>query len=190
MSDLSVTIDLSTLAQSAERAKAMLEDLRGRYRLERFEFTKEVRIAPGEYPHSHPVLTVNTFAVDDEDRFLSTYLHEQIHWYLTDHREAELARAIEALRGAYPEVPSAESEGARSVYSIYLHLAVNWLEIETISRLIGRDKTLALFDNAPVYRWIYATVIEDWDSLAALLHETGIAPMPDARQLLAAGASG
>ena len=181
--ELTITIDLSTVENSALRARALLQDLRERYNLARFEFTKAVRIAPYEIPHSHPVLTLNTLYVDREDNFLSTYLHEQIHWYLSDHREAELDQAIQALKLRYPEVPSAESEGARSEYSIYLHLVVNWLEIEATAQLIGRDEALRLFDDPVVYRWIYRTVVKDWGEIGALLKETGIAPLPDAQAL-------
>lgn len=183
MSDISVTIDLSTAEAKADRARALLRDLRARHDLARFEFTRQVRIAPHEIPHSHPVLTLNTFVIDDEAAFLGTYLHEQIHWYLTDHRDREVARAVATLRQRYPDVPSPESQNARDTYSIYLHLVVNWLEIEALAHLLGRSAALHLYEAPRVYPWIYATAIRDRQPIGALLTETGIAPMPDARSL-------
>ena len=182
MSELTIRID--AVAQgNAEQASALLQKLRERFDLAQFEFTKEIRIAPDEVPHSHPVLTLNAFLLDNENMFLSTYLHEQIHWYLTDHRAMELSRAIEILQQRYPDVPSPESERARDEYSIYLHLVVNWLQIEATGKVIGRGETLRLFDEPFVYRWIYGAVIRDWRSIGGLLSESGISPMPDARSL-------
>ncbi len=183
ISPICIKIDLSTSERNAEAAKKLLVSLRAQYDLARFEFTQEVRIAPNEVPHSHPILTLNTLEVGNPKRFLSTYLHEQIHWYLSDHCKAELPNAIDALKVRYPKVPSPVSQRARDVYSIYLHLAVNWLEIEATSSLIGREATLRLFDDPSVYRWIYRTVIEDWEAIGSLLAKTNVAPMTDARLL-------
>ncbi len=115
--------------------------------------------------------------------FLSTYLHERIHWYLTDHRAMEESRAIEILQQRYPDLPSPESERALDEYSIYLHLVVNWLEIEPTGKVIGREETLRLFDEPFVYPWIYRTVIRDCRSIGGLLIDSRISPMPDARSL-------
>ena len=157
--------------------------MRQRFDLAQFEFTKKIRITADEKPHSHPILTLNTFHIDNENMFLSTYLHEQIHWYLADHRAVDSSQAIEILQQRYPNVPSPESERARDEYSIYLHLVVNWLEIEATGKVIGRDETLRVFDEPFVYRWIYGAVIRDWRSIGGLLSESGISPMPVARSL-------
>ncbi|MCR9212184.1 MAG: hypothetical protein NXI13_00590 [Proteobacteria bacterium] len=64
----------------------MLFKLHDRYDLSRWEYTKKVRIAPYEIPHSHPILTLNSqYAIGpgaDEDLILATYIHEQLHWAL------------------------------------------------------------------------------------------------------------
>ena len=92
MNDFNVEIDLETAQRDAEAARDLLRGLRERYDLSDWEYTHTVRIAPLEVPHSHPVLTLNAMDVRDEDAFLSTYLHEQIHWGLDLHREDETAR--------------------------------------------------------------------------------------------------
>lgn len=181
--EIKIDIDLSSTEDRAKRARELLQTLRERRDLARFEFTKRVRIAPNEIPHSHPILTINTFAIENENKFLSTYLHEQVHWYLHDHRRPQLAKAIALLKKRYPEVPSPKSERARDEYSIYLHLVVNWLEIDAMSQVIGRDPALRVFERPVAYRWIYRTVIKDWDLIGSVLRDTGVAPMPDARKV-------
>ena len=59
--------------------------------------TRRVRIESGAVPHSHPVLTLNTRHLGDDERQLATFLHEQLHWYLNA-REAAVGKAIAELR--------------------------------------------------------------------------------------------
>jgi hypothetical protein len=80
--DLEIELDFTRVQQSAKRVRTMLVELRRRFDVTPFEFCKKVRIAPTEVPHSHPRITLNTWARDDLG-LLSTYLHEQLHWYVT-----------------------------------------------------------------------------------------------------------
>lgn len=102
-------------------------------------FTHEVVITSEGIPHSHPVLTLTTESeyFEDDLRQLSTFVHEQLHWFAADN-EAAVERAIEHLRRRYPEVPVRGGEGGRSEYSTYLHLIVNWLELDAMVELVGR----------------------------------------------------
>ena len=115
-----VDIDLETAQRSATEARDRLLELRERYDLSRWEYARTVRIAPTERAHSHPVLTLNGFHNADEDAFLSTYLHEQIHWGLDLHREEETERAIEKLRDAYPDAHRGLPETGDDEYTTYL----------------------------------------------------------------------
>ena len=78
--ELEISIDLGTAKDNAERAVEMLVGLRRKYDLRRWEYTRQIRIAPLEIPHSHPVLTLNGFhaapGFENEDKFLQNYLHE------------------------------------------------------------------------------------------------------------------
>ena len=65
-------IDLGETERAAINIKSMLLKLRGDYDLAPLEYTRKVRIAPGEVPRSHPVLTLNTMA-RDEHALLSVY---------------------------------------------------------------------------------------------------------------------
>jgi hypothetical protein len=79
---LTISVDFAAVRDSAERVRGMLLDMRARFDLSPFEYTRQVRIAPTEIPHSHPVLTLNTWVRDDLGLLLM-YVHEQMHWYVT-----------------------------------------------------------------------------------------------------------
>jgi hypothetical protein len=187
--DLEIMLDFGTVQRSADRVRDMIVDLRSRFDLARFEYTKRIRIAPLEIPHSHPTLTLNTWVPDERGplsdglHLLSSYLHEQMHWYVTWYSHARpicRGQLFRALRERYPRVPP---DAAQDEYSIYLHLVVNWLEIEVTARFMDRDRVVAGVEARPFYRWIYRTVIEDWTPLADLYHHHGLLPLRHATDM-------
>jgi len=183
--NLEITLDLSAAQRSAERVRNMLQDLRARHELAAFEYTRQVRIAPMEIPHSHPVLTLNTW-VRDEIGLLSSYLHEQMHWYLTWYSHAHAARwraLYHELLVRYPDAPVGPPEGASDAFSTYLHLVINWLEIDAVARFRDRDKVIRHVSALPFYAWMYRTVIEDWEPLAALYAGHAVIPLRPATSM-------
>jgi hypothetical protein len=102
--DLEITLDLDTVRRSADHVRDMLIDLRTRFDLASLEYTKQVRIAPLEIPHSHPTLMLNTW-VRDELGLLSTYLHEQMHWYLTWYSHAHPLRWRDLFQASMSDIP-------------------------------------------------------------------------------------
>jgi len=80
--DFRIDIELDHAEREAVRIRELLSALRARHDLARYEFTRHVRIVPAGPTHSHPILTLGTRFAENEDLLLSTYLHEQMHWYL------------------------------------------------------------------------------------------------------------
>jgi hypothetical protein len=181
MSDeIKYSIDLSTAKARAEAIIECIKRWREQNDIRRFEFTKHIRIAPTELPHSHPVLTLNTQLYDPE-AILCEYLHEQMHWYTERLGCAGPdSLLISELKRRYPAAPVGFPEGANDEYSTYLHLLVNWLEIETASQFMMRTRTEAIARGKHYYRWIYRTVLADWQELEALFRERGIVPIAPA----------
>jgi hypothetical protein len=185
--DLDITLDFASVQRAAERVRDMLADLRQKHDLARFEYAKQVRIAPTEIPHSHPTITLNTW-IHDDLTLLSTYLHEQMHWYVTWYSHAcapQWQELFRQLRVRYPAVPVGGADGAQDEFSTYLHLIVNWLEIEAVSQFFGRERVVAHAGALPFYRWPYRTVIDDWVSLGATYAEQGLMPFRFATQMSA-----
>lgn len=186
--DVRVDIDLGEAEREADRIRAWLIALRRRHDLRRFEFTRHVRIVPAGPTYSHPILTLGTRFTETEDNLLSTYLHEQMHWYLwllggPDHDP--VVPFFDELVRRYPQAPIWLPEGARSYEQTYIHLVVCWLEIEATAELIGRTRANRMADTNWGYRWIYRTVVDDRDALCELLTAHGVYPMIPAPELIA-----
>ena len=132
------------------------------------------------------MLTLGNRFADNEDILLSTYLHEQMHWYLwhlgTPERDM-VAPFMDELVRRYPDAPIMLPDGARNYEATYVHLVVNWLELAATSELIGRPRAFALAEAQHTYRWIYRTVLRDWDALAELYERHELLPIRSAAEL-------
>lgn len=162
-----------------ERGRQQLERLLGTYNLDPWVFTRTVRIESYVIPHSHPVLTLNTRYLDDDHHALSTFVHEQAHWFeAADERASASRRAIEDLRAMYPNPPVPEEVGTRSDRSTYLHLMINWLELDAMAELVGEQNARAVLAEKGHYEWIYERVLEDTDGIGRILarHDMLITP--------------
>jgi hypothetical protein len=158
----------------------------------RYEYTRVIRIVPGGDTFAHPILTLGNRFAGSEDQLLSTYLHEQMHWYLWllgTPQVDPIAPFYDELVRRYPHAPTSLPDGARNYEATYIHLVVNWLEIATLSEFIGRERAVALALAQTSYRWLYRTVVNDWDSLGALYADHGLVPITPAPQLIAQNAA-
>ncbi|NBB75282.1 MAG: hypothetical protein GVY35_16675 [Bacteroidetes bacterium] len=163
------------------QAREQLQRLLSEYDLDPWIVTTRIRIAAGEIPHSHPILTLNTKYLDDDLRQLATFLHEQMHWYESaDAREAAVDRAIEDLRQRYPNPPDHEAIGTRSAYSTYLHLMVNGLTFDALRHLLGEAEARTLTNENPIYRWVNQRVLDDTEAIRAILDAHGLIIDPGA----------
>lgn len=178
--DFRIIIDLDHAEREARRVAELLAALRKRHDLSRFEFTRLVCVQPAGATRSHPILTLGTRFAESEDLLLSTYLHEQMHWYLWRLGGPDfdpIAPFFDELVRRYPKAPTRLPEGGRSYEQTYLHLVVCWLEIWAATELIGRQRAAATAEAPWGYRWVYRTVLEDWDALGSLLAMHGIVPV-------------
>jgi hypothetical protein len=184
--DLRIELDLEHARREGERVRELLAALRRRHDLARYEYTKIVRIVPGGDTVAQPVLTLGNRFADSEDLLLSTYLHEQMHWYLwhlgTPERDM-VAPFYDELVRRYPDAPTDLPDGARSYDATYSHLVVNWLEIAATAEFIGRERAFAVAAAQRSYRWIYRTVVRDWDRLGELYERHDIVPIRTADTL-------
>jgi hypothetical protein len=187
-----IDVDLEHARREGERVSGLLAALRRRHDLSRFEYTTIVRVVPGGDTFAHPVLTLGNRFAGSEDMLLSTYLHEQMHWYLWrlgGETHDPVAPFFDELVRRYPQAPIAPPDGALSYESTYLHLVVNWLEIAAAAEYIGQARARAVAQASRSYRWIYHTVLRDWDLLGELYERHDLVPMRPAQELSRASAS-
>lgn len=108
---------------------------------------------------------------------LSTFVHEQLHWYVTQN-EKGLDAAIAELKTMFPKVPDKGPEGARDEALTYLHLAVCYLEYRALRELLGelKGKQVMEFWATDHYTWIYKTVLERPRDIGNLVFKHSLVP--------------
>lgn len=156
-----------------EQGREQLERLLSRYDLARWLYTSDIVVRSFVAPHSHPVLTLNTRQLDDDDGCLGTFLHEQFHWYAVNRLEQTEA-AVQELRGLYPGVPVGPPEGAKSEYSTYLHLIICTLELDALTNLLGENRARAVIRNRSYYTWVYERAMSDDGRIRSVLEQHGL----------------
>jgi len=188
MTEITIKIDLSEATRKASKTKVYLEELRSKFNLNHIEYTHQIRIAPLEIPHSHPILTLNTQFIDTgmagKLNVLAQYVHEQIHWGLDLHRKQETQKAIAFFEDHYADLHSSFPETAQDRYSTYLHVIVNWLELDCLRRLLGEGKGNEIILKSYTYSKIYTLVHNDFKFIQCQLERFGIYPLPSAAEKL------
>ena len=159
------------------RARDQLRRLLDLYNLRRWQFTNRVRIEQGVISHSHPVLTLNTRYHDDDRLALSTYLHEQLHWFVW-RRNPRKRHAIRELRQRYPDPPIALPEGAGDKGSSYLHYLVCYLEYRSMIEIVGPEEARRVMEARfeSHYTEIYRTVLRDFEEIGEIVSRYDLLP--------------
>jgi hypothetical protein len=149
---------------------AELEEILKKYDVSKYTFTRKVIIEERAMNHAFPDLTLNVHYLGSDDELLSSYLHEQLHWHLRDHR-LQMERAMQELQTLYPKVPVGLPESADTVESTYAHLVDCYLEIQADRQIIGPGRTDQVIKNKPWYTWIYKTITRDEKTIADIVNE-------------------
>lgn len=158
-----------------ERGREQLRRLVASYDVERWLFTRTIRIESGVIPHSDPVLTLSTRYLENDTAALATFLHEQLHWFVSAQPDSTSDALKAALRQRYPNAPDGRSGGgARDLESTYLHLIVCTLEYEATAAVFGRAVARRVLESWTHYPWIYRTVLADNEELVKLLERHGM----------------
>lgn len=160
-----------------KKTRTQLQSLMAKYDLSRWLFTHKINIESREIPHSHPVLTLNTRHLDQDDLLLSTFIHEQLHWFL-DTRKSATAAAVAELRVMYPKIPVGYPDGSNDVDGNYEHMIVISLEYQALKTLLGQPKAsdVMVYWSEDHYKWLYKKALEDQALLGALVVKYGLVP--------------
>src|SRR5215831_2637444 len=165
-------IEIKLVHQSAAEAqtKQQLERLLGQYPLTPWYFTRAIQIDETAIPHSHPVLTLHTRHLKDDDLLLSTFVHEQMHWFLSQH-EKETKEALKEVQALFAkEAPVGSLDKSDDEYA-YIHILVNYLEYRADKQLLGelKAKQLIEFWSTDHYEWMYKTVLTRGRDIGAIM---------------------
>src|SRR5262245_46924394 len=88
------------------QTRDQLQRLVKTYDLAKWTFTKSILIDEEAIPHSHPILTLSTRHLKDDELLLSTFVHEQFHWWASGDNAAATRQSIAELRANVSEGPS------------------------------------------------------------------------------------
>src|SRR4029453_4226643 len=156
-----IEISLKNSSREESQTKDQLQRLLRTYDLSKWVFTKSILIDERAIPHSHPILTLHTRHLKDDDLLLSSFVHEQLHWFLVQ-KDKETKESMKPLRELFPQIPVTLPDGAGDEESPYLHLLVNYLEYRCDRELMGelRAKQVMDFWSSDHYTWVYKTVLE------------------------------
>jgi hypothetical protein len=163
-----ISVHLAHNSSREMQTEKTLRQVLGSYDLSKYTFTRDVMIEDRAIAHAFPVLTLNTRFADSPDELLSSFIHEQLHWYLRDH-PMQMQDALAQLRRFYPRVPVGGSEGAETVYSTYGHIIDCYLEIQADRQLMGEERTMAVIRDKGHYTWIYKTDLDDEARISAIV---------------------
>ena len=172
-------LDIALKQGTADEARTrdQLQRLLATYDLSPWIYTNSIVIDERAIPFSHPVLTLHTRHLRDDELLLSSFVHEQFHWFLSERRVAT-EQAIADLRKLFPSVPSGGVAGARDEYSTYLHLLVCYLEQQAVLRILRELKAKQVMDFwAPDhYTWVYQTVISRSRDIGQVMRDRKLIP--------------
>jgi hypothetical protein len=166
-----IEIHLGHDSGGERKTKQQLEALLQAHDLSRYIVTRELMIDETVYPpHSDPVLTLNTRFLGRDALLLSTFVHEQLHWVMDQHRQ-DYREAIRELRERFPDAPVERPEGAGDRWSTYMHLPVCYLEIEADRQILGKEEAAKVLDFmvGDHYTWIYRQVRDRGPEIRAIL---------------------
>ena len=154
---------------AAEQLRRLLDT----YDVSPFVATYSVLIDETAAPHSHPVLTLNSYFLDDDAGALSTFIHEQMHWFEL-FMGPQVEAAIEDLKKIYPDMPNRGRGGGRDARGTYIHLLVGSQELQATASLMGMEEARRVIAGKTWYRWVYAQVLEREADLLAILEKHGL----------------
>jgi hypothetical protein len=164
--------------QAELKTKDQLSRLLAAFDVSPYVFTKSVVIdADAPSARSYPVLTLNTRYLKDDELLLSTFIHEQYHWYVIQ-KGKDAEEAMKDLRALFPQIPVGVPEGSNDERSNYIHLLVCYFERRAALALFGQLKAYQImnFLASDHYTWIYKTVMARPRDIGAIIVQHKIMP--------------
>ncbi len=123
-----LNLTLAHNCPAEEKRKEQIERLAANYDLEKYTITRDIVIDQQAINHSAPVLTQDLRFLDNDDRALSAYVHEQAHWVLMTRHRGEVRGMLQDLKSMFPDLPIAAPQGDGNEGTSYIHLVVLMLE--------------------------------------------------------------
>ena len=154
-------------------AERQLRRLLDAYDVSPYVATYSVMIDETAAPHSHPMLTLNSYFLNDDASALSTFIHEQMHWFEL-FMGPQVEAAIKDLKQMYPDMPSRGRGGGRDARGTFIHLIVGSQELHATATFFGKEEARRVIADKTWYRWVYKEVLNNEAALLAVLEKHGL----------------
>jgi hypothetical protein len=148
------------------------------YDLSGFLYSKNIFVESMVTPRSHPVLTLNTRYAERPHKILSSWLHEEFHWWM-DQNPKKTKLAINELKISFPNSPNGIELNADSTF---LHLIVCYLELKALSFYLGEKEARLIIEEMmnkdKLYPWIYYQVLYKDLAIKQVIKKYKLLPAP------------
>lgn len=149
-----------------------LEHLLGVYDLTPIIFTEDIQIQSRVFPHSHPVLTLNTRYAEQPNKLLAAFLHEQLHWWTQKNVKA-VEKATRELRKVVPKLPYKVS---------YEHLIICSLEYDGLIYYLKKAEATKIINSFMtqdrLHPWLYEVVLRKQKEIDRIILKYKLKPAP------------
>jgi hypothetical protein len=159
-----------------EQAKLQVMRLAQQFNLKKYTVTRDILIERGAIAHSKPTLTLNLRFLDNDDLALSSYVHEQGHWVLTERRPRMNRPLLNDLLHAFPGLDYRQPNGDGEEIGSYYHIAVCMLEWQAMEALVGpeRARKAVEWKSHDHYKAIYAIDLAERPIVEGILMRNGV----------------
>lgn len=156
-------IILTNNSKTEDIAKKRLIEIVKKYDLSDHIYTNVLKIEDRAIPHSHPILTLNSFPYTDENIILDTFIHEQLHWKFENLDKSIFKKVISLLKEKYPDAPWGFPIGCIDQDSTYLHLILCHMTQKILIHFIGEEAAanVLYYQQNHHYIWVYNMIEVD-----------------------------
>lgn len=177
--ETALSLDIEELHPDTRTAQTRMEilHLARKYDLSSFLYTKKIVIDPTiKETKWKPVITLNTRYKDHPHRLLAQLIHEELHWWMKDHK-GNVQVAIPELKATFRGVP--KIKGSKDPDSTYRHLLICWMEFRALSKYFGEEEAalvLRHFVQERRFPWIYTRILNDHRKIEKIVRKYEFIP--------------
>lgn len=159
---LSLEIEEKNPTPATSQTRMEILHLARKYDLSSFLYTKKIIVdSEAKETRWKPQIVLNTRYKDHPQRLLAQLVHEELHWWMRDHK-GNVQVAIPELKRAFPGIP--RIRGAKEQDSALRHLLICWMEFRALAKYFGEEEASDVLRHhvrEKRYPWIYGRILRD-----------------------------
>lgn len=174
---LSLEIEEKHPGPDTARTRMEILHLARKYDLSSFLYTKKIVIDPTvKETRWRPNIVLNTRFKDHPHRLLGQLIHEELHWWMRDHKQ-NVQVAIPELKSTFRGSP--RIRGSRDPDSTYRHLLICWMEFRALAKYFGEEEAADVLKHSVKekrFPWIYGKILKDHRKIEKIVRKYEFIP--------------